>query len=114
MEDKMCSSHPSTSHIEESVSVVHNVIRGDRRTRIREVAAHVGLYYGTCHMLLTQGLGMKSLQKHSPNGSKMSAKRNMYTHHISCSPLTVFSEFGPPSLISGPLTYNTLVGRRFQ
>ncbi|PNF42924.1 hypothetical protein B7P43_G11841, partial [Cryptotermes secundus] len=54
MEDDICSSHLSTSHTEESVSVVRNVIHGDRRMRIREVAAQVGLYYGTCHTLLTQ------------------------------------------------------------
>jgi hypothetical protein len=83
MEDDMCSSHPSTSHTEESVSGVHNVIRGERRMRIREVAAKVGLYYGTCHMLLTQGLGMKSLQKHSLNGSQIyiGQSHSMFSTH---------------------------------
>jgi hypothetical protein len=84
MEDDMCFSHPSTSHTEESVSVVRNVIRGDRRMRIHEVAAQVGLYYGTCHMLLTQGLGTKSLQKHSPTGQQIFTREmcTPFTFHV--------------------------------
>jgi hypothetical protein len=96
MEGDVCIFHPSTSHTEESVSVVRNVIRGDRRMSTHEeVAAQVGLYYGTCHMRLAQGLGMEKSSKTFISWVTTLRKRNTYAKHISCVPLTILSEIGP-------------------
>jgi hypothetical protein len=68
MEEDAFSSHPSASHTQESVSLVQYAICGDRTMTIPEAAAEGGISYGTCQMILSEGVGMRSLKKIHPNG----------------------------------------------
>jgi len=50
---------PSTSHTEETVARVREIIRADRRLTIREVAEEVKIAFGTCQKILTEDLRMR-------------------------------------------------------
>jgi len=58
-EDDPRPSRPSTSHTEETVARVHEIIRTDRRLTIREVAEEVRIAFGTCQKILTEDLRMR-------------------------------------------------------
>ena len=47
---------PSTSHTEETVAHVREIIRADRRLTIREVAEDVAIAICTCQKILTEEL----------------------------------------------------------
>ena len=49
----------STSHTEETVARVREIIRADRHLTIREVAEDVGIAFGTCQKILTEDLQMR-------------------------------------------------------
>jgi len=49
----------STSHTEETVARVREIIRADRRLTIREVAEEVKIAFGTCQKILTEDLRMR-------------------------------------------------------
>ena len=50
---------PSTSHTEETVARVREIIRADRRLTIKKVAEEVRIAFGTCQKLLTEDLRMR-------------------------------------------------------
>ena len=50
---------PATSHTEETMERVQEIIRANRRLTIREVAEHVGIAFGTCQKILTEELQMR-------------------------------------------------------
>jgi len=52
-EDDPRPDRPSTSHTEETVACVREIIRADRRLTIREVAEDGGIAFGKCHKILT-------------------------------------------------------------
>ena len=61
----------STSHTEETVARVREIIRADRRLTIREVAEDVGIAFGTCQKILTEDLQMRRVSEicvPSPDG----------------------------------------------
>ena len=58
-EDDPCPGRPSTSHTEETVACVREIIHADRRLTIREVAEDVGIALGTCQKILTEDLQMR-------------------------------------------------------
>ena len=49
----------STSHTEETMARVREIIRADRRLAIREVAGEVRTSFGTCQKILTEDLRMR-------------------------------------------------------
>jgi hypothetical protein len=49
---------PSSSRSESLAARVKNVIHGNRRPTVREVAEEVGIPSGSCHTILTEDLGM--------------------------------------------------------
>jgi hypothetical protein len=55
-EDDPRPGRPSTSHTEETVARVREIIRADRRLPIREVAEEVRIAFGTCQKILTEDL----------------------------------------------------------
>ena len=57
-EDDPRPGRPSTSHTEDSVARVREIIRADRRLTIREVA-DVRIAFGTCQKILTEDLRMR-------------------------------------------------------
>jgi len=58
-EDDPRPGRPSTSHTEETVARVREIIHADRRLTIREVAEDVGIAFGTCQKILTEDLQMR-------------------------------------------------------
>ena len=58
-EDDPRPGRPSTSHTEETVARVREIIRADRRLTIREVAEEVRIAFGTCQKILTEDLRMR-------------------------------------------------------
>ena len=52
-------SRPSTSHTEETVARVQEIIHADRRLAIREAAEEVRIAFGTCQKILTEDLRMR-------------------------------------------------------
>ena len=58
-EDDSRPGRPSTSHTEETVACVREIIHADRRLTIREVAEDVGVAFGTCQKILTEDLQMR-------------------------------------------------------
>ena len=58
-EDDTRSGRLSTSHTEETVARVLEIIRADRRLTIREVAEEVRIAFGTCQKILTEDLQMR-------------------------------------------------------
>ena len=60
-EDDLHPGRPSTSHTEETVARVREIIRADRYLTIREVAEEVRIAFGTCQKLLTEDLRMRSV-----------------------------------------------------
>ena len=58
-EDNPRLGRPSTSHTEETVARVREIIRADRRLTIREVAEEVRIAFGTCQKILTEDLRMR-------------------------------------------------------
>ena len=50
-EDDPRPGRPATSHTEETVARVREIIRADQRLTIREVAEDVGIAFGTCHYI---------------------------------------------------------------
>ena len=55
-EDDPRPGRPSTSHTEETVARVREIIRADRRLTIIEVAEGVRIAFGTCQKILTEDL----------------------------------------------------------
>jgi hypothetical protein len=51
---------PSTSHTEETVARVQEIICADRRLTIREVAEDVGIAFGTCQKILCADIALRS------------------------------------------------------
>jgi len=49
----------STSHTEETVARVQEIIHADRHVTIREVAEEVRTAFGTCQKILTEDLQMR-------------------------------------------------------
>jgi len=49
----------STSHTEETVARLQEIIHADRRLTIREVAEDVGIAFGMCQKILTEDLQMR-------------------------------------------------------
>ena len=58
-EDDPRPGRPSTSHTEETVARVREIIRADRRLTIREVAEEVRIAFGMCQKILTEDLRMR-------------------------------------------------------
>ena len=58
-EDDPHPGRPSTSHTEETVARVREIIHADRRMTIREVAEDVGIAFSTCQKILTEDLQMR-------------------------------------------------------
>jgi len=58
-EDDSHPGRPSTSHTEETVARVREIIHADRRLTIREVAEEVRTAFGMCQKILTEDLRMK-------------------------------------------------------
>jgi len=58
-EDDPRPGRPSTSHTEETVARVQEIIRVDWRLTIREVAEDVGIAFGMCQKILTEDLQMR-------------------------------------------------------
>ena len=50
---------PLSSKTNDTITLVRNKIRNDRRLTVREVANEVGISIGTCHSILSDELGMK-------------------------------------------------------
>jgi len=59
IEDDHRPGRPSTSKTNDTITLVRNKIRNDRRLTVREVANEVGISIGTCHSILSDELGMK-------------------------------------------------------
>jgi len=55
-ENKPRPGRPSTSHTEETVARVREIIHADRRLTNREVAEEVRIAFGTCQKILTEDL----------------------------------------------------------
>ena len=58
-EDDPRPGRPSTSHTEETVACVREIIRADRRLTIREVAEEVRVAFGTYQKMLSEDLQMR-------------------------------------------------------
>jgi hypothetical protein len=58
-EDDPRPGRPSTSHTDETVALLREIIRADRRLTIREVAEDVRIEFGTCQKILTEDLQMR-------------------------------------------------------
>jgi len=58
-EDDPCPGKLSTSHAEETVARVREIIHADRRLAIREVAEDVGIAFSMCQKILTEELQMR-------------------------------------------------------
>jgi histone-lysine N-methyltransferase SETMAR len=58
-EDGPRQGRPSTSHTDEFVARVQEMIRADRRLTIREVADDIGISIGTCHKIVNEDLHMR-------------------------------------------------------
>ena len=58
-EDDLHPGRPSTSHTEEAVTRMREIIRADWRLTIREVAEEVRISFGTCQKILTEDLQMR-------------------------------------------------------
>jgi len=58
-EDDPGPGRPSTSHTEETVAHVREIIRADRCLTIREVAEEVRIAFGTCQKILTEDVQMR-------------------------------------------------------
>ena len=58
-EDDPRPGRPSTSHTEETVARVREIIRDDQRLTIREVAEEVRIAFSTCQKILTEDLRMR-------------------------------------------------------
>ena len=70
-EDDPRPGRPSTSHTEETVARVREIIHADRCLTIREVAEEVGIAFGMCQKILTEDLRMRCATVKfvpSPNG----------------------------------------------
>ncbi|XP_026811241.1 protein GVQW3-like [Rhopalosiphum maidis] len=63
IEDDHRPGRPSSSKTNDTIDLVRNKIRNDRRLTVREVANEVGILIGTCHSILSDELGMKSVRK---------------------------------------------------
>lgn len=59
IEDDHRPGRPSASKTNDTITLVRNKIRYDRRLTVREVANEVGISIGTCHSILSDELGMK-------------------------------------------------------
>lgn len=59
IEDDHRSGRPSTSKTNQSIALVREKIRNDRRLTVREVANELGISIGSCHSILSDELGMK-------------------------------------------------------
>jgi AraC-like DNA-binding protein len=57
-DDDERSGRPSTSKSETFIAQVTKIIRENRRLSVREVAEEVGISIGSCHTILTEGLGI--------------------------------------------------------
>jgi len=55
-EDDPHPGRPSTTHTEETVACVREIIHADRRLTIREVAEEVRIAFSTCQKILTEDL----------------------------------------------------------
>ncbi|KAF0692926.1 protein GVQW3-like, partial [Aphis craccivora] len=53
------SGRPSTSKTNDTITLVRNKFRYDRRLTVREVVNKVGISIGTCHSILSDELSMK-------------------------------------------------------
>jgi len=58
-EDDPHPGRPSTSHTEETVAHVREIIRADRHLTIREAAEEVRTAFGTCQKILSEDLRMR-------------------------------------------------------
>ncbi|XP_026807898.1 protein GVQW3-like [Rhopalosiphum maidis] len=59
IEDDHRPGHPSSSKTNDTIDLVRNKIRNDRRLTVRKVANEVGISIATCHSILLDELGMK-------------------------------------------------------
>ncbi|XP_025421236.1 protein GVQW3-like [Sipha flava] len=59
IEDDHRPGRPLTSKTNDTIILVREKIRSDRRLTVREVANEVGISIGTCHSILSDELGMK-------------------------------------------------------
>ena len=60
-EDDLRPGRPSTSHIEETMARVREIIHADWHLTIREIAEEVRIAFGTCQKILTEDLQMRSV-----------------------------------------------------
>jgi histone-lysine N-methyltransferase SETMAR len=58
-EDNPRPGRPSTSHTEETVACVREIIHADRRLTIREAAEEIRVAFGTCQKIVTEDLQMR-------------------------------------------------------
>ena len=58
-EDNPRPGRPSTSHAEETVARVREIVCADRRLTVREVAEEVRIAFGMCQKILTEDLQMR-------------------------------------------------------
>jgi len=58
-EDDPRPGRPSTSHTNETMAHVREIIHADRRLTIREVAEEVRIAFGTCQKILTEDVQMR-------------------------------------------------------
>ncbi|VVC27926.1 Hypothetical protein CINCED_3A016694 [Cinara cedri] len=63
IEDDHRPGRPSTSKTNDTITLVRNKIRNDRRLTVREVANEIGISIGTCHSILSDELGMKRMSE---------------------------------------------------
>jgi hypothetical protein len=59
IDDDPHTGRPSMARTNETVDRVNVVMRGNRRSTIREIADELNLSFGTCQAILTQDLGMR-------------------------------------------------------
>jgi hypothetical protein len=60
IEDDPRSGRPSTSTDDQYVAQARSVIHSSRRLTVREVAEECDISLGSCHIILTEKLGMQS------------------------------------------------------
>ncbi|XP_025405831.1 protein GVQW3-like [Sipha flava] len=65
IEDDHCPGRPSTSKTIDTINLVRDKIRYDRRSTVGELANEVGISIGTCHSILSDELGMKRVSAKS-------------------------------------------------
>jgi hypothetical protein len=115
IEDDPHTGRRSTARTNETIDRVNAVIRGNRRSTIREIADELNLSLGTCQVILTQDLGMRRVSAKLVPHAAPSVWEFLAKHSIPVVPHPPYSpDLAPCDFFLFPRLKSTLKGKRFQ